>query len=58
MDFGLWKAAMPLWRVTSKWWRFEYVFMRGIMAVESLPACVAATATPTFFGSQEESVSR
>ncbi len=26
MDFGLWKAAMPLWRVTGKWRRFECVF--------------------------------
>jgi hypothetical protein len=37
-NFGLWRGAMPLWRVTSKWWQVECVFLRGIMAVESLPA--------------------
>jgi hypothetical protein len=38
IDLEMWKVAMPLWRITSKWWRVECVFLRGIMAVESLPA--------------------
>ena len=33
MDLELWKVAMPLWQVTSKWWRVECVFLSGIMAV-------------------------
>jgi hypothetical protein len=23
LDLGFWKAAMPLWLVTSSWWRVE-----------------------------------
>jgi hypothetical protein len=34
VDFEFWIAAEPLWRVTSKWWRVECVFLRGIMAAE------------------------
>jgi hypothetical protein len=35
-NFGLWRGAMPLWRVTSNSWRVECVFLRGMMEVKFL----------------------
>jgi hypothetical protein len=50
-NFGCWKAAMRLWLV-------ECVFLRGIIAVESLPAYVAVSAKLSLCGRQENAVSR
>ena len=49
LDVG--RPAMRLWRV-------ECVFLRGIIAVESLSAYVAVTAKLSLCGRQEDAVSR